>query len=218
MAWRYDEQVVETGVVVDPRDLMLNVDGYAREMNGFLDRDNVGVGQVTSAKIANLSLLFAGSNPQGDGYLGGAVIQSLGASCGQWVEITSLQKSLGVNDGEVIVDADVNVETAPGILLTAPYNNKWRAKLVVDGVPIAHTDWVHEVRRMTTVSMTGSLPVITGTAIAQVFIQNYAEPWTLITAITHGRGQKDTYRANPLITSIALDVWTGNIVMVNRRH
>ena len=53
MAWRYREIEIEDGDVLDPRDWNENVEPYANEINGFLDRDNLNEGQVAmGAEIA----------------------------------------------------------------------------------------------------------------------------------------------------------------------
>ena len=53
MTWRYREIEVEDGDVLDPRDWNENVEPYANEINGFLDRDNLNEGQVgMGAEIA----------------------------------------------------------------------------------------------------------------------------------------------------------------------
>ena len=45
-AWRYREIEIEDGDVLDPRDWNENVEPYANEINGFLDRDNLNEEQI----------------------------------------------------------------------------------------------------------------------------------------------------------------------------
>jgi len=46
MAWKYREIEFEAGDVLDPGDWNRNVEAYAEEINGFLDRDNLRTDQV----------------------------------------------------------------------------------------------------------------------------------------------------------------------------
>lgn len=213
MAWQHQTQAVETGVVTDPRDFILNVDTYAREMNGFLDRDNFAAAAVTSAKIGVQELVAVTSNPYGT--YGTVVVQTIGTSAGQWIEVSSAQTLVTVDDGELIVDADVNVETVP----TLQNNEKWRTKLTIDGVDVAFTDWVQIMRGLTCVSLTGSAPVVTGTSTVQVFIQYYADAWRYLTDLANGTNVAgNTFDSNPMTTLGSVSVWTGNVVPVNRKR
>lgn len=211
MAWRFHTQAVETGVVTDVRDFMLNVDAYAREMAGFLDRDNFQTGAVTSAKIGVKELVSVTQNAYGT--WGTAVVQTITGGAGQRIEVASAQTSVSVEDGELIVDADVIIESTPG-----GYGEKWRAILVVDGSDIAFTDWVYIKRTLTGVSLTNSIPVVTGTSVVQLFIQFYADAARLLTDLSNGKNNANTFDQNPLTTTGSLGVWTGNVVAVNRKR
>lgn len=213
MAWEHSTQAVEPGVVTDPRDFIANVDTYARAMAGFLDRDNFQAGAVTSAKIGVKEIVAAENGPYGT--YGTVVVQTIGSSAGQWAEVTSARRSVSVEDGEVIVDADVNVETVP----TLQNNEKWRTMLTIDGVDVAYTDWVQVMRGLTCVSLTASAPVVTGTCTVQVFIQYYADPWRYLTDLANGTNVAgNTFTSNPMTTLGSVSIWTGNTVVVNRRR
>ena len=213
MAWQHQTQAVETGVVTDPRDFILNVDAYAREMNGFLDRDNFAAAAVTSAKIGVQELVAAGQNPYGD--YGGAIVQAISGGAGQWTEVSAAQTTITVDDGEMIVDADIVIKST---LLGATYGEKWRTRLTIDGVDVAFTDWVSLTRTMTGVSLTGSAPVTTGTSVVQVFVQHYVDPNRLLTDLANGTNGTATFAQNPTTTGGTLDVITGNVVWVNRKR
>lgn len=213
MSWRFHTQAIEAGVVTDVRDFMLNVDAYAREMAGFLDRDNFQTGAVTSAKIGVQELVSITSNPYGT--YGTVVVQTIASGAGAWVEVTSAQTVVTVDDGELIVDADVNIETVP----TIQNNEKWRTKMVIDGVDVAFTDWVQIMRGLTCVSLTGSLPVTAGSSVIQVYVQFYADPWRYLTDLANGTNVAgNTFQSNPLTPLGSIAVWTGNVIPVNRKR
>ena len=51
MAWKYRQEYVKDGDVVEPSDFRINVNEFASEINGFLDSDNIGRESISSAKI-----------------------------------------------------------------------------------------------------------------------------------------------------------------------
>ena len=219
MSWRFHTQAIEAGVVTDVRDFMLNVDAYAREMAGFLDRDNFQAGAVTSAKIGVQELVAVGSNPYGQ--WGTAVVQTITGGAGQRTEVALAQTSVTVDDGEIIVDADVTIVGNPAVP-AFPYpdgfGEKWRAILVIDGSDAAFTDWTSIMRTLTNVSLTASAPVVTGTCIIQLYIQYYIDATYNLSWIANGTNPSQTFASNPMTTTGTLGVWTGNVVWVNRKR
>lgn len=219
MAWQHQTQAVETGVVTDPRDFILNVDTYAREMNGFLDRDNFAAAAVTSAKIGVKEIVSVGDNPYGE--WGTAVVQTILGGAGQRTEVALAQTSAAVEDGEIIVDMDITIAGNPAVP-AFPYpdgfGEKWRVVLVIDGAEVGFTDWVSIMRELTNVSLTSSVPVVTGTTVIQTFVQYYIEATYNLSWIAQGTFPSQTFASNPMTTTGTLGVWTGNTVWVNRKR
>lgn len=225
MAWRWPAQIIETGVVVDPRDFVRNQMEFVGEFNGRLDRDNVGLSEVASSDLATQALVSAGSNPQS-----GSPLQDIGANqSGAWVEITSMQTSVTTEDGEIIVDADVSAQWTLdfggfGYAFGGPinYNDKWETRLLVNGIPVAHCGWTHVARVTTLQAMTGSAPVMKGSTTIQVQIRAWSDPWTNLSQINNGTSTNNsttgTSADNPGHTTTPLSVLAGNVVWIHRKR
>lgn len=208
MAWRWQAQIIEAGVVADPRDFSRNEDEFAQEMAGYFDRDNVGAGQITSAKIASKALVSAGSNPQQ-----GAPLQVVpSGSGGVWVTIDALTTPVSVDEGELIVDVDVECEVpAPA------QNHKWQARVLLDGSPIAYTGWTAGYRKRTTVSLTGSAPVVNGSSSVTVQVRMWTDAYYHIADIAAGKPA--TMKSNNTIYLLNdTNVLSGNVVWVHRKR
>jgi hypothetical protein len=214
MAWRILAQAIESGVVVDPRDVVRNESELAQELAGLLDRDNVGLTQVTPAKPVAQAFVAAGSNPQS-----GAPLQTLLAGqSGIWTEFSSISVTPTLSDGEVIVDADV----CASAVMTAPWTGagaeRWQARLLINGATVAYTGWTSFARLQTTVSMTGSAPVTTGTCAIQVQVRAWTAPIWSIPSFGIGKDTTNTFANNPIYTGYDLQLLAGNIVWVNRKR
>lgn len=211
MAWRWTAQAIESGVVVDPRDFTRNQAEYAGEFNGRLDRDNVAEGAVTAAKPVVKSIVEVFSNPQS-----GSPLQQIAAGqSGAWHVITAATTTLDTEDGEVIVDADINVQTAAFV---GTGNEKWACQLVVDGLPIAQTGWTHRGRTMTSQSMTGRAVVSKGQTTIQILMRVWEDPWRNVAEMNNGTAPSSTYTLNDGYTNAAYDILAVNVCGVHRKH
>lgn len=210
MAWRWPAQIIETGVVVDPRDFVRNQMEFVGEFNGKLDRDNVGLDEVASSDLATQALVSAGSNPQS-----GSPLQTIPAGqAGEWTDVTTLQTSVTTDDGEIIVDSDLNMVWTPAAVI----NDKWEARTLVNGSVIASTGWTHLIRTASTRSMTGSSPVMKGTTTIQVQVRAWSDPWTGLSTITNGTATNSIRTLNTGYTLGTLYVYAGNVVWVHRKR
>ena len=210
MAWVWQEQVLETGVVVDPRDYTRNQAVLAGEFNGHLDRDNVGEGAVTSGKPVVKGIVEVFSNPQS-----GAPLQQIAAGqSGAWHTITSATTTLDTEDGEVIVDADVNAQWEA----YSVGNEKWACRLVVNGLTVANTGWTHIARLSTVQSLTASAPVTKGQTTIQLLIRTWNDPWTGIPAMNAGTAPATTYSQNSGYTVRYLNILAANVCGVHRKR
>lgn len=209
MAWRWLAQAVEDGVVVDPRDFVRNENELAQEFGGYFDRDNVGPEQITPAKpVAQAFVIADGSHATG------SPLQTLGAGqSGAWTEITSVTVTPDLEDGEVIVDGDVACQTT----LTTP-TSKWQIRLLVNGYPVAYSGWVSFARRSTCVSVTGSMPIVTGSVAIQLQIRAWTDPQYHLTDLRNGDDTVNVQLYNPTTTFVDLSIVAANIVYVNRRR
>lgn len=210
MAWRWTAQAIESGVVVDPRDFTRNQAEYAGEFNGRLDRDNVAEGAVTAAKPVVKSIVEVFSNPQS----GSPLQQIPDGQAGQWHVITAATTTVDTEDGEIIVDADVNAQWEA----YSVGNEKWACQLVVDGLPIAQTGWTHVGRLMTSQSMTGRAVVSKGQTTIQILIRTWSDPWTGLPAMNNGTAPAATYSQNSGYTIMYLDILAANVCGVHRKH
>lgn len=217
MAWTYIEQAIESGVVVDPRDIDACLAGLAGEMNGHLDRDNMSGEAVDEDKIQDQALVSIGDNQQ---YDGGASLQTIpDHQTGQWIVLSDLTESVTTSDGELIVDADANLKwEIPGTVGDSSSNYKFEMRLLVDGNPIAHTGWCHHRRPRTGQSLTGSIPVAAGTHTIEVQIRAWSDPWYLLTNINNGTQIANTKASNFGYTDRDIDLLAGNVVWVHRKR
>lgn len=209
MAHRTPTQPVETGVVVDPRDVMDDFNTLVQEMNGYLDGNNVGYLQVTAAKIANEAFVYLFDNPQA------AINQTIPqGDAGVWSDVTLLSTTIDVDDGEVQADAHINVTN----VVAVPHHEKCAAQLIINGVVVGVTGWVHQSRIKTVLFMTGSLPVPAGTATISVQVRHWSDVWVLIDDVNNGTGNPSTVQAyNPAYTQHDLVVASGNVVGYHRK-
>lgn len=214
MAWRWIPQAIETGVVTDPRDLVRNQAEFAGEFNGRLDRDNVTTANVTADRVQAKALVEAGEL-----ILEAADVQAIPAHQTRgWIAVTALTDTITVTDGDLIVDADVNTQWDMSALPNPRGNEKHILRLLVGGIPIAHSGWSHINRTMTTVSLTGSLSVVTGPVAVSVEISLWADPWYNLTALNNGSNIGNTFLFNYYETLHPLSILAGRLVWVNRKR
>lgn len=210
MAHREPLQALETGVVLDPRDVMQNFNELAREINGNIDRDNLQTGAVTGSKLESEGVVMVFDNPQE-----GSPLHTIAVgSTGQWENITGMSVTDTVDDGEIIVDADVNYEWAGA----TQSNQKCQFRTLVNGVQIAETGWGHTNRLKTVHSMTGSWPVVAGSVTVQVQGRAWNDPWYHLGDVNNGRNTSATKAFNLSYTLDALNIVAGNIVCVVRKR
>lgn len=213
MAWRYLARAVETGVVIDPRDFVMNQTEFAAEFNGLLDRDNIATAGLVAADFEAATFVEA----RYDNALG-APLQTIDAGAGgSWVEITDVTTSFTVDDGELIVDADINVEWPA---TAVPTNNKWEARLLINGNAVAHTGWGHQVRLKGAQALTGSCSVSAGTATVAINVRAWADPWTELDAYDSGNmaDVEAAFMLNPMYTTFDLDILAANLAIIHRKH
>ena len=94
MAWRYRERDFESGDILDPRDWNLNWEGLAEEMNGNMDRDNVGAGEIGTAQLGNTALDYA------EATLGTSAATVDDPESPGWRLIDDMEKDLSVDSDE----------------------------------------------------------------------------------------------------------------------
>tara|TARA_R110000737_G_scaffold32426_3_gene50887 strand:+ start:1416 stop:2297 length:882 start_codon:yes stop_codon:yes gene_type:complete len=51
MAWKFKQELVRDGDVVEPSEFRININEYASEINGYLDSDNVGKNSITISDV-----------------------------------------------------------------------------------------------------------------------------------------------------------------------
>ena len=51
MAWKFKQELVRDGDIVEPSEFRININEYASEINGYLDSDNVGKNAITISDV-----------------------------------------------------------------------------------------------------------------------------------------------------------------------
>lgn len=129
MAWRYPEDRFADGDVVTSTELMNDIDAVAAEMNGFLDRDNLGVGIVGIDDLANKSC----SSAKFVELTAGVGLEYLrGGDGGNWKDITGLSTDILCQSGMLQVSASVAFGAFAGLAF-----EKMMVAILVDGSYVA---------------------------------------------------------------------------------
>lgn len=203
MAYREPLQAVETGVVLDPRDVMVNFNELAREVNGHIDRDNLVTGAVTSAKIATQEIVYLFDNP----VEASPVYTVAAGATGQWEDITDMSKTVTLPGGDLIVDTDVNFTWSEGT-----YSEKCQFRTLVNGVQIAETGWFQIRREQTVANMTGSAVITAGSNTVSVQVRAWRDPYYHMSDVNNGLNKAATSQYNITYTLNTITITAGNIV------
>ena len=106
MAWATAQQYLWAAQTLDPRDLGVNINELGREVNGFIDRDNIQTSAVTSAEVA-----LGTFNKLQTLYLYGSYVtpaMTLDAlNVWPWTNLGLTPTSFTTEDGTLVVDAYV---------------------------------------------------------------------------------------------------------------
>lgn len=210
MSWDFPEQYVATGDTVDPRDLAVNVNRYAGEINGHMDRDNVPAGILVRTKWPTGTFIVPGSNPSGVGTL-----QQLGPNeTGTWTTLTGSQNNVQTDDGAIKVTGQANFYWAIGYL----NNDKVEFRLLINGQVAASSGWYTPARFRTTCRLVGVGPTTTGTTAIEMQWRAYAGPVTKIDDITNGVLVGASQLLNPPYTLTPVVLAALNVLWERRRR
>lgn len=209
MAFRYDEQYVEAGVVTDPRDLMVNVNAYASEMAGHMDRDSIpSSATIAATKWAVQAIMSTGSNPVGGD---GTIVQTLAAGqTATWTTITPMNTTVTTDDGALAVRMDINWSWTGATAQI--FNDRLEVRLLIDGRVVSVSGWSSIARLSDSLSLSGYVPVTAGSVTVSVQMRAYAAPYTFIDDINNGVNVSANTAANSPATSNLIDVIGGNVV------
>lgn len=211
MSWNFPDQYVATGDTVDPRDLAVNVNRYAGEINGHMDRDNVPAGILVRTKWPTGTFIVPGSNPSG-----GSTLQQLGPNeTGTWITLTGSQNNVQTDDGAIKVTGQANYFWAG---LAAACNNKLEFRLLVNGLVVASSGWYLQARFRATCRLVGIAPTTTGTTTIEMQWRAYASPITKIDDIANGVFVGANQLVNPPYTSDIAALYAVNVLWERRRR
>ena len=168
MAWVYARRYLHPKVALDPRDLMDNVNEYAREWNGFWDRDNIPEEFIAKADLNKNTFNKLDTTPMTT-----RVTIPAGGS-GGWTDLDELTTPVECVDGAMVVDVHVNrrVECYGADLWRSSMDNV-EMQLLVDGCVIAQTGWINAARLKSQIWLSGYSPVGAGTRTITVQVQTY---------------------------------------------
>lgn len=210
MSWNFPDQYVATGDTVDPRDLAVNVNRYAGEINGHMDRDNVPAGILVRTKWPTGTFIVPGSNPSG------ATLQQLGPNeTGTWITITDSQNSVQTDDGALKVTGQVNFFW---VLLTTVNNDKLEFRLLINGQVAASSGWYTQGRPRGVCRLVGTGPTTTGTTAVEMQWRIYAAPITKIDDITNGVTVAASQLLNPSYAVNSVIAQAVNVLWERRRR
>lgn len=145
MAWRYRMWPIQDDNLLDPYEVWnLPMAEYAEEMNGYLDRDNIGNQWLTDDHIVDdqfHQVLSAGSTTAGN----------IDRSNSQWTETLSVgampRSTFTVSD-DTVVEAHLGVQIIQDFdnaVTNLNYTRAVRVRILVDGEEIARSGWVAEL-------------------------------------------------------------------------
>lgn len=178
------------GTTADPRELQLDIFELAREVNGFVDRDNVGELQITTAKVAAGTYNTVGSTEYEN------TTETLDAGeTGAWKEISSLSTTVTTDDGRLHVEVWGNYE---GLGAGTKYQGVVEFRLLINGEVIDETGWMSIIWEADTFFLQGSRPVDAGTAAVTVQWRGYGKPWTDLDDLAEGNAPATADQRNYL--------------------
>lgn len=178
MAWVHAPQYLWSGTTTDPRELMGNIFELAREINGYVDRDNLGENVVTSAKVATGAFNTLGSTE----FSSSTDSISIGET-GAWEEITSLSTTVTTEDGRILAESFFAYyqSTSAGL-----EQNTIECRMLIDGNVVDETGWISAYRRAGTVYMAGSSSVAAGSHAITVQWRTRPHAWVYLDQIEDG--------------------------------
>lgn len=210
MAWVVPEQYVSSGEVVDPRDVMRNVNAYAREWNGMWDADNMDDDTITAAKLAVQALMAVGSNPL-------TTTTTVAAySTSRWVTLSAATTTGTSYDGVLCATGCVHWSWSIGAGVVQE-NDLILWRLVINGRAVAHSGWYHVAREKTSCRLSGSVPTGRGSFTIDLQYTAYPALRRLISDNNNGENTTNVYAANPAYTSYQIDIDKHNILWEMRK-
>lgn len=169
MAWVYPKRYIRPGTATDFRDVMQNVNEYAREWNGLFDRDNCPL-------LGRDNLATRTFNECDINDWDGAHTLAIGES-GGWFELPDMVTEVECDDGALVVDTQCQVVTEiqnhVEPLIPRTGTDFVEMQLLVDGYAVAETGWVSTSRRKLVLWLCGSTPVGAGTRRISVNVRAY---------------------------------------------
>lgn len=177
-------QYLFDGVVLDPRDVMDNANVLARELNGFVDKDNVGEAQVGAAEVATGTFNTCGMTEAT------VFADSLAVGeTGQWHDITELTTTVTTDDGRLTFDGWANY--AVSSVFTANAQPAIEFRLLIDGQVVAETGWISLFREKGVVLLVGSIAVDAGSHVGVLQWRSYGKPYRDVSALASGDASVD---------------------------
>jgi|19_taG_2_1085344.scaffolds.fasta_scaffold24050_3 hypothetical protein len=193
MAWRYRMIRLEDGGILDPDDWNLGWAELAQELNGYLDRDNLGVDWITKDELAATacttveSVVGSGGTCVNDAptwksaFTSGSMVNdtidvAVDATIEAWASF-QLSSTLGLTLWVVKTwydDANTSNKSLP--------DDAIRVRLRVGGTVVAESGWVSGFHEETCVMLMGATPVppgrhevVTEYMIGEVWFNGYSE-------------------------------------------
>ena len=176
MAFRYRQKYFEDGDIVEPRDWVANMAEYADEFNGFLDRDNLPNGAISSAMLNSESCNSIQKSRT-------TTTTTLSGDDTGWKSTDGTTKYGEVSfttkvDSLVFVEwsGTWNWETTlsyGSLSSSAGDNNVLQFKIVVDGIEVARLPLSAARRFYDSGYMCGVLPVPAGNHKVQLFARQW---------------------------------------------
>lgn len=210
MASVWPEQYIAAGDTADPRDVMRNFNTFAREWNGYWDRENVPDNTATVARLAVQALMAVGSNP-----VNGTTSVAVNATAG-WKTLANSVTTVTTTDGVLVATGCAHWDwNIPASLPT--YNDRLQWRLVINGEARAHSGWFHVAREQASCRLVGSAPVAIGTASIALQYNVYSVIRTLIDDNNNGTNVATVQSSNRDYTTYALDIDRQNVLWEMRK-
>lgn len=214
MAWIYERQAMQEGEVMDPRDLMRNVNELGAEMSGLLDGENIPAGRATTARLATKALMMTGSNPiTADFALAPGQI-------GTWQTIDAYTTTFTAPyDGCVDVIGLVNFlwSGVPLVIATATlFNDKCEFRMLVGGQVVASSGWFHCARTQATIRLVGMTYAPAGTVTITIQMRSYEALYKGVDDFRNGKPTSALALNNPTQTQYTVTAKAANTLYKHR--
>lgn len=205
MAWVQAPQYLWAGTTTDPRELLGNVFELAREINGYVDRDNVGENVITAAKVATGTFNTTGMTE----FDFGTTDTIDPGETGVWKELDSLTTTVTTEDGRLHVDAFFKYGRTT---LVANQQDTLETRLLIDGNVVDESGWISAFITEGSVYLVGSAPVSAGSHTISVQWRTRAHAWIYLDQIADG-----TFPSGAEVTANA-ETWTAAQGALVYRH